>query len=136
MALIPLLQTGVIVAVMTIVSPAADAASRQVLLDAARTSVESDLGKPVKFRIDRLKLNGPHAFLLARLEDGHGHPLDFAGTRLAGAAAEGLVSHRYAALLHRDANRWSVVTAVVGPGDVAWRDWATSYKVPPGLFDQ
>lgn len=123
---------GAIVAAMTISSPATPA--RAALLDAARIPLEADLGKPVKFVVDRLKIAGDHAFLLATMQDGHGKPLDYTGTRLADAAAQGFVSHRFAALLARRDGVWHVVVDAVGPTDIAWSGWAAKYKVSAALF--
>ncbi len=123
---------GALIAAMAISTPAN--ADRAVLLEAARTPLEADLGKPVKFLVDRLKVSGDQAFLLATMQDGEGRPLDYAGTRLASAAAQGFVSHRYAALLARREGSWDVVTSAVGPTDVAWSGWAAKYRAPVELF--
>lgn len=129
------LKAGAIVAIMATTAAAPDPATRSALLDAARAPVEADLGKPVKFKVDRINVVGADAFLLATMEDTAGRPLDFTGTRLAEAAARGFASHRYAALLHKGDSGWTVAATAVAPGDVAWRDWATRYKVPASLFD-
>lgn len=110
-------------------------AERTALLDVARAPVSKALGKPILFKVDRLTRAGEWAFLLAQLADRGGAPVDYAGTPKADAAQHGMVSRRYAALMHREGDRWVVMTDAIGPTDVAWTDWATRYGAPPSLFE-
>ena len=109
-------------------------ADRAALLDAARQPVTVALGKPVLFKVERLRSYGRWAFLLAEMQDAGGRPVSYAGTPLADDAAHGAVSKSYAALLRRDGNSWSVVAKAIGPTDVAWADWAKRHRAPSQLF--
>jgi hypothetical protein len=119
---------------MAMTSPAAD--QRRAILDAARVPVEAELRRPVRFKVDTLRVDGTHAFLRATMEDAEGRPIDLTGTRLAEAAAQGFASRVYAALLERRGDAWTVIDRAVGPTDVAWADWATRHRVPAPLFAQ
>ena len=110
------------------------AAERAAILDTARQPVTKRLGKPVKFLVRTLERNGDWAFLIAAMLDRAGRPISFAGTPLASAEAEGMVSKDYVALLRRSAGQWRVVDQAVGPTDVAWADWASKHGAPRALF--
>jgi hypothetical protein len=108
---------------------------REAVLDAARVPAEKAVGAPVRFVVRRLEVDGRWAFLLAAMQDPHGERITWAGTRKAEAAAHGLVSSDYAALLwHGDDGRWTVVTHADGPTDVAWADWPSTYGAPAALI--
>lgn len=126
-----------VMAMMAISVPAAgqpQGPERAALLDAARGPAQADLGKPVRFLVKRLERRGEWAFLLADMQNLHGRPIDFAGTRLADAEREGAVSRAYAALLRWSDGRWTVVDHATGPTDVAWEDWAREHGAPAELF--
>jgi hypothetical protein len=110
------------------------AEERAVLLDTARQPVTKRLGKPVKFQVKRLERQGDWAFLIAAMQDSAGKPLSYAGTPLASAEAEGMVSRDYVALLRLSGGKWRVVDNAVGPTDVAWADWADRHGAPKALF--
>lgn len=122
------------VPLMTILAATSPASERSAILDAARVPIVARLGKPVLFRVDRLTREGGWAFLLADLEDGQGRPIDYAGTPLAGAWNNGMVSKSCAVLLRREADGWTVVDSRIGPTDVAWGGWASQHRAPPSLF--
>lgn len=111
-----------------------DLGQRRALLDAARGPVEDVLHQPVRFKVDRLKLSGNAAFLLATMEDANGRPVSFDRTPLEAAARQGFVSQTYAALLRRTDGGWTVAAKAIGPGDVAWEGWAREFGVPASLF--
>ena len=68
------------------------------------------------------------------MQEAGGRPVSYAGTPKAGAAAEGLVSDTYVALLRRNSTHWTVLANAVGPTDVAWEKWAMRYRAPAALF--
>lgn len=109
-------------------------ADRAVLLDTARQPVAQHLGKPVKFKVRILHRDGDWAFLLAEMQDAGGRPISYAGTPLASAEAEGMVSKDYAALLRRTGGRWQVADYAIGPTDVVWAEWPEKHKAPRTVF--
>ena len=110
-------------------------AERTAVLEAARAPIAGTLGRPVRFVVDRLERRGDWAFLWARLVDGAGRPVSYAGTPLANAEREGMVSKSAAVLLKRDNGRWTVVDQAIGPTDVAWEGWAARHGAPAELFN-
>lgn len=120
--------------VSTMTNAAVQGGDRAAILDAARAPVVEALHKPVRFKVEQIKVQDGWAFLYADMQDDHGRPIDYAGTDMADAAAHGAVSRSYAALLKRNADGWTVVTKAIGPTDVAWADWPTAHGAPPALF--
>ncbi|MEP7042989.1 MAG: hypothetical protein ABI843_07990 [Dokdonella sp.] len=115
-------------------NPTSSSAERLAILAAARAPVVQDLGKPIEFRVNQLNVLDGSAFLHATMLDIGGAPLSYAGTHYEGAAAHGMKSRGYAALLRESQGQWSVVAYVVGPTDVAWESWGKQYRVPETLF--
>lgn len=108
-------------------------AARDAIIRAAIGRVTAELGVPIQLAPRRLERRGDWAFLLARMADPAGRPLSFAGTPLADAAREGMVSRDAAVLLRLDGD-WTVVDAAIAPTDVAWEGWAATHGAPVGLF--
>lgn len=117
------------------VAQAAPEPRRTAMLAAARGPAEAEVGRPVRFLVRRLAVDGRWAFLLAAMRSAHGRRVDWARTPKADAAAQGLVSDDYAALLWRgDDGRWTVVAHATGPTDMAWGDWPAAYGAPASLI--
>ncbi len=110
------------------------AAERAAVLDMVRAPVVRRLGRPVRFRVERLTRDGDWLFLMAEMQDPGGGPIRYAGTPLAGAEAEGMVSRLCVALLRRDGERWRLVDHAVGPTDMVWADWPARYGAPLTIF--
>lgn len=111
-------------------------ALRDAILDAARQPAASALAKPVRFKVEQLKVSGDWAFLFAEMQGESGRPIDYTGTKLAEAAAHGAVSRSYAALLKRKDGTWTVVDHAIGPTDLIWAGWSKHHGAPPALFEQ
>lgn len=107
---------------------------RKGIVDVARQSAEQRLSREVKLRVRQLAVDGAWAFLFAEMQGPDGKPVDYAGTPLAQAAREGVVSRAFAALLHREGSRWTITVSAVGPTDVAWQGWSREYDAPAQLF--
>lgn len=86
------------------------------------------------FRVRQIRADGRWAFVLADMQDKGGRPVDYAGTPRAEAAAQGMVSRAFAALLRHDGDRWIVIESAIGPTDVAWEGWPSRYGAPPDVF--
>lgn len=116
-------------------TPAPGTPLRKGIADVARHSAEQRLSREVKLRVRHLAVDGAWAFLFAEMQGPDGKPVDYAGTPLAQAAREGVVSRAFAALLHREGSRWTITASSVGPTDVAWQEWSRQYDAPAQLFD-
>jgi hypothetical protein len=123
-----------LVAAMASTTGQIPADQRAAIIDAARQPVGKRLGKPVKFKVKRLERQGDWAFLIAAMQDASGNPITYAGTPLASAEVEGMVSKDYIALLRVSAGKWRVVDNAVGPTDIAWADWSGRHGAPQALF--
>lgn len=119
---------------MSITAAAPTGGTRTAILDTARAPVVARIGKPILFKVERLVVEGDWAFLRADLQDRNGRPIDYAGTPLADAWENGVVSKSCAVLLRRKGEGWQVVESAVGPTDVIWAGWAAAHRAPPSLF--
>lgn len=117
-----------------VVMIAADSSAHRAILELTTRKAENELGVPVELRVDALKQAGELAFLLAGLRAPGGGSLDLSRTSYAEHAAAGSLSDAYAVLLRGDGSEWTIVTYVLGPGDVAWEDWDRRYNAPTALF--
>ena len=126
--------TAAVGMIMTAEAQAMDHATRNAILDAARAPVAKALNKPVRFVVQQLRQEGRWVFLLAEMQEPGGHPIDYKGTSKAGAAAAGMASDTYAALLRQNGGDWTVVADAIGPTDVAWEDWPKRYGAPEIVF--
>ena len=111
----------------------ASAPQRAAILEACRPAAEAELGVPVRLHVRTLRVEGRWAFLLATLQDRSGGPIDLKRTTRADAAAQGMVSNDYVALLSHGEAGWSVVASAVGPTDAVWADWPATYGAPAAV---
>lgn len=109
---------------------------RRPLLDALRPAIEDDLGQPVQFMVDRLRVQGDWAFFAGSVQRPDGRPIDFSRTRYAEALQEGFFDGPGTyGLLRRDNGRWHPVGFFVGPTDAAYLAWPDEQGAPASLFD-
>jgi hypothetical protein len=109
---------------------------RRPLLDALRPAIQDDLGQPVQFMVDRLKVQGDWAFYAGSVQRPDGRAIDFARTRYAAEIEEGFFDGPTTyALLRRNGQGWRVVTFVIGPTDVAYMGWTEEHGAPASLFE-
>ena len=110
------------------------ARERQRILNAALVPAMKRLGIPVQLVVNYLHVCDDWAFLHARMRGSHGQALSYAGTPEQQAAAHGLKSDSYDALLRRDRSNWDVIADAIGPTDVPWVNWSTRYHAPHAIF--
>lgn len=123
------------------IAPAAPAApspeaESQALLDALTPVLSADLGQPVSFTIDTVRVDNDWAWLVVQPQAAGGGAVDWPRTRYATQAAEGVLDGGGTtyALLKRESGAWRVVDFVVGPTDVAYGDWPERHGAPAGLM--
>jgi ketosteroid isomerase-like protein len=123
-------------ALITGVMPMAMAAptKHSAAMDAARAEANQQLQKPLKFEHEKIKSSGDWAFVMAQLRTPENKPFDYAGTKLADAAKEGMVSTRFVALLRTTDGVWQIIDHRIGPTDVVWEEWAKKYGAPAEIF--
>ncbi|EFV12229.1 hypothetical protein [Segniliparus rugosus] len=92
------------------------------------------LGKLAKLALKGLHVSDDWAFVYGDIKEPDGRPIDYAGTRFAEAAANGGKSQRYAVLLQKVGNSWTLVDSAIGPTGLAWQDWSSRYGAPSEIF--
>ena len=115
-------------------TPKPGSAERKLISGGLREVVEKELKKPVLFRIDALKVLNGWAFLRGVLLEKSGKPMDYRGTPYQESIEAGTFDDWICALLHKEGNRWRVITHAIGATDVPFADWAAHYHAPPGIF--
>ncbi|WP_426702932.1 hypothetical protein ACPPVV_08030 [Rhodanobacter sp. Col0626] len=115
-------------------TPSVQSPERRDVLDAARTKVQSQLGKPVRFKVEQLRLADSWAYLHATMQDAQGQAVSYTGTRYEEADRHGLKSAKYDALLRRVHGRWTVKVDSIGATDVPWTSWSRDHGAPSTLF--
>lgn len=134
----PLLAIALLATAATVASavagPAcgpAGPADRAAMLDALRTPVAASLRTKVEFVVERMRVCGDWAFVLATPSlPGGGEP------KWEGTVCGGDTSHLAGGLVRRDGGQWRLLEYALCPSDVAWADWPERYGTPPGLFDE
>lgn len=114
--------------------PPVGSAERKAIMDALRKPVETDLNRPVLFRVPSpgsFRARNGWAFLTADLRKPDGSRMDFRGTRYDDPNSNG---GQVDALLHRTGGRWRVVALAMCVSDVEWGDWSKKYHAPSAIF--
>lgn len=108
---------------------------RPVVLNALRPTIVADLGQPVMFVVQTLKIQGDWVFVVARPQRPDGREIDFRRTRHRDRIEEGVFDGPtlYALMQRRD-QRWSVVDFAIGPTDVFYAGWPEEFGAPPEML--
>lgn len=102
---------------------------RREALDVMRQPVSRDLRTNVEFVVERARVCGAFAFVLATPRRRDGRAMRWAGTPCAGDT-----SHLVGALLRRGPNGWLLAAYALCPSDVAWEDWPDRFGAPAEIF--
>lgn len=103
---------------------------------AVKAALDADLGQPVWFPAETVSFDGDWAWLVGVPSQLRGQDIDWARTRYAERAAEGVLDGGGTtyALVQRQNGVWVVRDFVVGPTDVAYMDWPQRYGAPAALM--
>jgi hypothetical protein len=115
-------------------TPARGSALRTAILDAVRPLVEAEVGKPVEFVVNDLRLLGEWAFVDLKPQRPGGGPVEYVYTRYQAAVDAGAFDNQVVALLRQTPRGWLVYQYALGATDVAWIGWWTYYPVPEEVF--
>jgi hypothetical protein len=109
---------------------------RRRLLDALRPTIQRDIGQPVQFMVDHLRVDGDWAFFMGGAQRPDGGEIDFSRTRYREAVEEGFFdAPGVMALLRRSPDgSWRVVEFAVGATDMPFESWAADHGAPLSLI--
>lgn len=119
------------VAAETAATPTPRSPERKAILDALREPVERELGAPVDFKVNLIRVAGNWALMTGVPQRPGGRAIDYRRTRYAQAMREGVFDDNVQALLRREGRGWRVVTHVIGATDVSWAAWPEKYPAAP-----
>lgn len=104
-------------------------AERRDVLDLIRHPVARTLRTPVEFVVERARVCGRFAFVLATPRRPGGGAILWAGT-----PCEGDTSRLVGALLRHGSGGWRLLAHALCPSDVAWADWPERFGAPEAVF--
>jgi hypothetical protein len=107
---------------------------RAQLMDSLRPTVSAEIGGPIEFVVDTLRVMPPWAYAHVRPQRPGGAPIDWRQTKFSQDMASGTMSEGVMALLRHDGATWQIVEYVIGPSDVAWDGWRQERGLPRRLF--
>jgi hypothetical protein len=109
---------------------------RDAMTAALAPRVEAEIGQPVSFTVNTMRVENDWAWLVTQPWTPAGTQIDWSQTRYAERAAEGVLDGGGTtyALLRRENGQWRVVDFAVGPTDVAWADWPQRHGAPASLM--
>lgn len=98
--------------------------------------VEAEIGRPVSFTVNTMRVENDWGWLVAKPWTPEGVQIDWSQTRYADRAADGALDGAGTtyALLKRENGRWRVVDFAIGPTDAAWADWPERHGAPASLM--
>jgi hypothetical protein len=117
-----------------VVSPPRGSPQRAAVLDAVRPMVEAELGKPVEFVVNEMRLLGEWAFVTLTPQRPGGGKIEYAYTRYQRPVDDDMFGGIVAALLRQTPRGWLVYQYDLGATDVVWLEWKDFYPVPPEVF--
>ena len=108
---------------------------RKAILDALRVPVQEDLGQPVQFKIDVLRVQNGWAFVRGIPQRTDGGAIDYSGTGYQISIDEGAFDDGFCALLEKQGRTWTVVVYSIGSTGVVWDTWAADFHAPKAIFE-
>jgi hypothetical protein len=117
-----------------VTAPAPGSPVRAAILDAVRSMVEAEVGKPVEFVVGGIRVLGEWAFVDLRPQRPGGGAIEYVYSRYQAARDAGAFDNQVIALLRMTPRGWLVHEYSLGATDVAWYGWWTRYPVPEQVF--
>lgn len=110
--------------------PQPGSALRKNLLDLLRPTVERSAHQKVIFKVNTLNVQNGWAFVNVNAMQKNGAPLDFKKAGLESGESD----NGGAALFHKTAGGWRLVTSVFWVTDVEYEDWPAKYHAPAAII--
>jgi hypothetical protein len=116
-------------AVAQVTTPVRGSALRAAILDAVRPMVEAEVGKPVEFVVNDMRVLGEWAFVDLKPQRPGGGTIEYIYSRYQGAVDAGAFDNQVVALLRQTPRGWLVYQYSLGATDVVWYGWWMYYPV-------
>lgn len=111
-------------------------ADRTIILDILRTKVKPQIKQDVTFVVRSLQLKNGYAFLKGNVKYADGKEIDFRKTIFKEDFENGMFDGNSIYALCKKVNgKWKYLVHAIGPTDVVYTCWASTYKAPKELFD-
>jgi hypothetical protein len=109
---------------------------RIIILNFLRSKVKPQIKQDVTFVVRSLQIKNNYAFLKGNVRDAKGGKIDFSKTIFKDEEKEGMFDgDPVYALLKKINGKWKYLIHAIGPTDVVYACWASTYKAPKELFD-
>jgi hypothetical protein len=113
-----------------VTTPPSGTPLRTAILDAVRPIVEAEVGKPVEFVVQAMRVLGEWAFVDLRPQRPGGGPIEYVYSRYQASVDLGFFGNQVVALLRNTPRGWLVYEYTLGATDAAWPDWPNRYPMP------
>ena len=111
-------------------------ADRAIILNILRHKVKPQIKQDVTFVVHSLQLKNNYAFLKGNVKYADGKEIDFRKTIFKEAFENGMFDGSSIYALCKKVNgKWKYLVHAIGPTDVVYTCWASTYKAPKELFD-
>jgi len=114
--------------------PAPGSPQRAAILDAIRGQTVGELGGPIEFMVNDIRVLGEWAFVEVHPQRPGGGEIFYTYTRYQAAWDAGALDQVVTALLRETPAGWLVYEYDFGATDVVWMPWMTMYPVPSEVF--
>ena len=109
---------------------------RTIILNILRSKVKPQIKEDVTFVVSSLKLKNNYAFLKGNVKYADGKEIDFRKTIFKEDFENGMFDGSSIYALCKKVNgKWKYLVHAIGPTDVVYTCWASTYKAPKELFD-
>ena len=115
-------------------TPSKGSPLRAAILDGLRPAVEAEVGAPVEFVVNEMRVIGEWAFVMVAPQRPGGGPIEYAYTRYQSAFDAGAFDNQVTALLRDTPSGWLVYEYNLGATDAIWVDWPGRYPAPHEIF--
>ena len=107
---------------------------RAELMDTMRPIAMAEIGGPIEFEVNDLRVMQNWAYAAVRPQRPGGGQIDWRRTKFRDAFESDTMSDLMLALLYHDGRGWRVVEQAIGPTDVVWEEWRVTHRLPRQLF--
>ena len=109
---------------------------RTIILNILRGRVKPQIKQDVIFIVRSLQTKNNYAFLKGNVKYANGKEIDFRKTIFKEAFENGMFDGDSIYALCKKVNgKWKYLVHAIGPTDVVYTCWASTYKAPKELFD-